>query len=46
MKIRTTFQRPISAGKYDSHQVNEKKKKKERKTVKIAQEANVHIGKD
>ena len=26
MKIRTTFQRPISAGKYDSHQVNEKKK--------------------
>ena len=34
MKIRTTFQRPISAGKYDSHQVNEKKKKKKEKQLK------------
>ena len=32
MKIRTTFQRPISAGKYDSHRVNERKGK----TFKIA----------
>ena len=32
MKIRTTFQRPISAGKYVSHRVNERKGK----TFKIA----------
>ena len=34
MKIRTTFQRPISTGKYVSHHVNERKGK----TFKIAQE--------